>query len=289
MKKIFTLISIISLTVVTHAQIIISEIYGGGGDAGSALRNDYIILKNIGSETASLQGATLQYAASNGNFTQYHTLPDITLSSGQSYLIQEGAGGGGTTDLPAPDFMAGNILNFDGSQSSSAGLDIDRVSGRVVLANGSLQVLSPNDSHIIDFVTYGSTVQFAGIGSGITPTAATSFKRMRNTPSNGPEFVIAPASPVNSMSSNGSTAIADVDVNYSKFNFIVNPFVKDNNEIVFGGEVQNVKVYDEFGQVVMAAPTKTSYGLNLTELPKGKYTVTGMINNSPVSQRIVRD
>ncbi|MCJ8152181.1 lamin tail domain-containing protein [Chryseobacterium sp. SSA4.19] len=289
MKKIFTLIDFVSFSVLAQAQIIISEIYGGGGDAGSTLKNDYIILKNIGTETASLQGATLQYAPSNKNFAQYHTLPDITLSPGQSYLIQEGSGGGGTTDLPAPDFMAANIMNFDGSQSSSEGLDIDRISGRVVLAGNALQVISPNDPQIIDLVNYGSTVRFAGTGAGITPTAATSFKRMENTPSNVPDFVIAPASLVNSMSINGSTTIADVDVNYSKFNFIVNPFVKDNNDIVFGGEVQNVKVYDEFGQVVMTSPTKISHGLDLTELPKGKYTVTGMINNAPVSQKIVRD
>ncbi|WP_027387905.1 lamin tail domain-containing protein [Chryseobacterium gregarium] len=288
MKKIFTLIGIVSIAVLTKAQIVISEIYGGGGDAGSTLINDYIILKNTGSETVSLRGATLQYADSNGIFTQYHTLPDIALSSGQSYLIQEGSGGGGISNLPAPDFMAGNILTFDGSQNSSAGLDLNMASGKIVLADNALQVTNADDPNVIDLVNYGTSVQFAGTNAALSPTAATAFKRVfENTADNVADFIIAPVNPVNSTA--GAQAIADVDFNYSKFNFIVNPFVKDNNDIVFGGEVQNVKIYDEFGQVVMQSPTKTSYGLNLNELPKGKYTVTGMINNSPVSQRIVRE
>ncbi len=284
MKKIFTLIAVVSLAVYAHAQIIISEIYGGGGDAGSALRNDYIILKNIGTETVSLRGATLQYASSNGIFTQYHPLPDITLSAGQSYLIQEATGGGGTSDLPAPDYIVNNILNFDGSPNPFTGFNINMAAGTVVLAGNALQVTDAGDSNVIDFAAYGTSGQFAGTTAALSPTAATAFKRMSDNTSG---FLIAPVNPVNSTA--GNPAIADVDFNYSKFNFIVNPFVKDNNDIVFGGEVQNVKIYDEFGQVVMQSPTKISYGLNLTELPKGKYTVTGMINNSPVSQRIVRD
>lgn len=293
MKKISILLGIVSIAASAHAQIVISEIYGGGGDAGSTLINDYVILKNAGAETVSLRGATLQYADADGTFNQYHMLPDITLSSGQSYLIQEGSGGGGVSSLPAPDFIAGNILYFYGSQgqNASAGLNLNMASGKIALAGNTLQVTNTDDAHVIDFAAYGTSVQFAGTTAGLSPTAATAFKRVLDntagTNTNTADFIIAPVNPVNSTA--GTQALADVDFNYSKFNFIVNPFVKDNNDIVFGGEVQNVKIYDEFGQVVMQSPTKTSYGLNLTELPKGKYTVTGMINNSPVSQRIVRD
>ncbi|WPO82180.1 lamin tail domain-containing protein [Chryseobacterium sp. JJR-5R] len=293
MKKISILLGIVSIAASAHAQIVISEIYGGGGDAGSTLINDYVILKNTGAETVSLRGATLQYADADGTFDQYHILPDITLSSGQSYLIQEGSGGGGVSSLPAPDFIAGNILYFYGSQgqNASAGLNLNMASGKIALAGNTLQVTNTDDAHVIDFAAYGTSVQFAGTTAGLSPTAATAFKRVLDntagTNTNTADFIIAPVNPVNSTA--GTQALADVDFNYSKFNFIVNPFVKDNNDIVFGGEVQNVKIYDEFGQVVMQSPTKTSYGLNLTELPKGKYTVNGMINNSPVSQRIVRD
>ncbi|WP_449400891.1 T9SS type A sorting domain-containing protein [Chryseobacterium wanjuense] len=61
------------------------------------------------------------------------------------------------------------------------------------------------------------------------------------------------------------------------------------NEIIFGGEINDVKVYNMFGQVVKYAPTRSSYSLDVTELPKGNYIVTGTINNEPVSQKILKD
>ncbi|MDQ0592864.1 hypothetical protein QFZ37_001233 [Chryseobacterium ginsenosidimutans] len=282
MRKIFTLVGFVSC-ILFNAQIAISEIYGGGGNPGATLKNDYIILKNVGSELASLNGATMQYASADGNFTQYHTLPNITLDPGQSYLIQEGASGGGTTDLPNPDFIVNEVLNFDGSQNSSVGLGIDVNSGKIALANNSVQIKDSKSTNVIDFISYGA---ISSSLSALSPTSTTAIRRVLGD-NNTIDFVIAPANPINSKS--GNIGISDVDPNYSKFNFIINSFVKEDNEIVFGGEVQNVKVYDEFGQVVMKSPTKAAYGLNLLELPKGKYTVTGTINNAPVSQKIVKE
>lgn len=289
MRKIFTSIGLISIIAFSNAQIVISEIYGGGGDAGSSLRNDYVILKNIGSENAVLKGATLQYVSSADNSTQYHLLPEINLAPGQTFLIQEGSGGGGVNDLPTPDFIAGNIMNSEGYRTSDNGINIDRVSGRIILAGDATRVMNAGDPNVLDFVNYGSTVQFAGTGTTVSPNSTTAFKRMENSMTNTFDFVIAPASPVNSAIPAGSAVMNETDVNYSKFNFILNPFIKGDTDLMFGGEVQNVRIFDEFGQVVMQSPKKTSSGLNVIELPKGKYTVTGMINNAPVSQQIVKD
>jgi hypothetical protein len=283
MKKIFTFIGFISFIIFTNAQIVISEIYGGGGNSGSALKNDYIILKNIGSEIVSLNGSTIQYASATGNFNQYHAIPNITLNPGQSYLIQEGTSGGGAVDLPSPDFIANEILNFDGSSNSSLGLELSNNSGKIVLANNDEQVKDIKSENVVDFAVYG-----ANSAPVFASTVNKAFKRVfRNSENNVSDFIIATANPINS--TDGNIAISDVEINYSKFNFIVNSFVKEDNEIVFGGEVENVKVYDEFGQVVIKSPTKTANSLNIIELPKGKYTVTGTINNSPVSQQIVKE
>ena len=285
MKKIFTLIGIVSL-IHTHAQIVISEIYGGGGSPSLALSHDYIMLKNIGTETASLNGATIQYGSAEGNFTQYHILPNITLNPGQSYLIQEGTNVSGKVDLPAPDFIADEVVYFNGSQNSSGGLDLDNRAGKIALVNGPAPIEDFKSNNIIDFAAYGTTNAVPVFASA----SNTAFKRIfENTGSNDIEFVTAPAYPMNSSVGNTTAAVAAVDPDYSKFSFIVNPFLKENTEVVFSSEIQNVKIYDEYGQVVMQSPTKSSYGMNLIELPKGKYTVTGMINNSPVSQQIVKD
>lgn len=288
MKKIFTFIGLVSIAAFSNAQIVISEIYGGGGNSGSTLKNDYVILKNIGSAQASLHGATLQYAPAAATFTQYHTLPNITLNPGQTYLIQEATGGGGTTNLPTPDFIATTVVNFDGSPNPSVGIGIAVTSGKIVIASNAVQVTSPTSLNVVDFVGYGSTAtQYEGSGPAPSPTTTTAIKRVSgDTNDNTVDFTVGAANPINS--TGGTLAIADLDFNYSKLNFIKNSFVKEN-EIVFGGEVKDVKVYDMFGQVVKVAPTKVAYNLDVTELRKGNYIVTGTINNEPVSQKILKD
>lgn len=83
----------------------------------------------------------------------------------------------------------------------------------------------------------------------------------------------------------GTLAVSDIkDV---KGSFIKNTFVKDN-EIVFGSEVKDVKIYNMFGQVVKTS-TKDNVILNVAELAKGNYIVTGTVNNQPVSQKILKD
>ncbi|WP_027380949.1 lamin tail domain-containing protein [Chryseobacterium daeguense] len=288
MKKIFTLVGFVSMTAFLNAQIVINEIYGGGGNSGSTLKNDYIVLKNIGSAPASLSGATIQYAPAAATFTQYHTLPNITLNPGQSYLIQEATGGGGTVNLPTPDFIASTVINFDGSPNPSVGIGIAVTSGKIVLANNAVQVTGPTSTNVLDFVGYGSSAtQYEGGGPAPSPTTTTAIKRVSgDTNDNTVDFTVGVANPINS--TGGTLAISDVDFNYSKFRFIENAFVKDN-EIVFGGEVREVKVFDTLGQVVKEAPTKSAYRLDVADLPKGNYIVTGTINNEPVSQKILKD
>jgi hypothetical protein len=287
MKKIFTFIGFFSMIAFTNAQIVISEIYGGGGNSGSTLKNDYIILKNIGSAPASLTGATLQYAPAAATFTQYHTLPNITLNPGQTYLIQEATGGGGTVDLPTPDFIATTVINFDGSPNPSVGIGIAVTSGKIVIANNAVQVTGPTNANVVDFVGYGAANQYEGPGPAPSPTTTTAIKRVSgDTNNNTVDFTVGAANPINS--TGGTLAISDVDFNYSKFHFIENSFVKEN-EIIFGGEIKDIKIYNMFGQVVKVSPTKSAYSLDITELPKGNYIVTGTINNEPVSQKILKD
>ncbi|WP_261511052.1 T9SS type A sorting domain-containing protein [Chryseobacterium paludis] len=64
--------------------------------------------------------------------------------------------------------------------------------------------------------------------------------------------------------------------------------VKDDG-ITFGAQVKNVKVYNMFGQVVKTASVRENETLNIAELQKGNYIVTGIINNELVSQKILID
>jgi len=84
----------------------------------------------------------------------------------------------------------------------------------------------------------------------------------------------------------GSLAVAD----FKKItpNFIKNTLVK-NNEIIFGSDVKDIKVYTLSGSVVKTGDVKNGSALNVAELAKGNYIVTGTVNNEPVSQKILKD
>lgn len=85
-----------------------------------------------------------------------------------------------------------------------------------------------------------------------------------------------------------SGTLAVGEVLPSKHRIIKNTFVK-NDEIAFGADVKDVKVYNMFGQVVKTASVKNNEVLNVAELAKGNYIVTGTVNNEPVSQKILKD
>jgi hypothetical protein len=92
-------------------DIVISQIYGGGGNTGATYTHDFIELFNRGTSSVSLAGWSVQYASATGtgNFgatsAQITELPNISLAPGQYLLIQEAQGSGGTTALPTPDVI----------------------------------------------------------------------------------------------------------------------------------------------------------------------------------------
>ncbi len=86
--------------------------------------------------------------------------------------------------------------------------------------------------------------------------------------------------------SNATLAVSDLSK--VRGNFIKNTFVK-NEEITFGAQAKDVKVYNMYGQVVKTASVKENESLNVAELQKGNYIVTGTVNNQPVSQKILKD
>ncbi len=103
MKKIYTLLLLcFTMCLITKAQVVINEVYGGGGNSGATYKNDFIELYNNSSSPVSLAGWSVQYASATG--TTWATTPLIgSIPANGYYLIQELAGAGGTTNLPTPD------------------------------------------------------------------------------------------------------------------------------------------------------------------------------------------
>ncbi|MEV0455111.1 lamin tail domain-containing protein [Catellatospora methionotrophica] len=83
-------------------DIVISQVYGGGGTVGATYTNDFVELFNRGASAVDVSGWSVQYASAVGSTWQVTPLTG-TIQPGSYYLVQQGQGGGGTTPLPTPD------------------------------------------------------------------------------------------------------------------------------------------------------------------------------------------
>src|SRR4051794_8379772 len=85
-------------------NVVISQIYGGGGNTGATYRYDFIELFNRSTSPIDLTGWSVQYASATGTSWQKTDLSG-TIQPGLYFLIQEGQGAGGSSDLPSPDLV----------------------------------------------------------------------------------------------------------------------------------------------------------------------------------------
>lgn len=166
-------------------NVVISEVYGGGGNTGAIYKNDFIELYNPTNSPVSLAGWSVQYAAAAGTTWAVTNLTG-TIAAKSYYLIQEVAGTGGTVNLPTPD-VVGTI--------AMAG-----TAGKVALVNltSALSGTCPSDVSIVDFVGFGTTANcFEGSGTTTAPSNTASVERKANA-----------ASTSGSMSSGGTDELA---------------------------------------------------------------------------------
>ena len=88
-------------------DIVISQVYGGGGNQGATYTHDFIELFNRGTTDVPVTGWSVQYASAGGSSWQTTPLSG-TIEAGRYYLVRQAPGAGGTTPLPAHD-AAGTI------------------------------------------------------------------------------------------------------------------------------------------------------------------------------------
>ena len=134
----------LALSGTAGAQVVISQVYGGGGNSGAPLRNDFIELYNAGPTAVSLATYSVQYASSTGS-TWNRTNLTGTLQPGQYYLVQQAAGTNtAAAALPTPDAI-GTI-----AMSGTAG-KVALVGSQVTLA-GTCPGAADG---VLDFVGFG--------------------------------------------------------------------------------------------------------------------------------------
>ena len=85
LKFLLTLSVFISLSNYSNSQIVISQVYGGGGNSGATYTHDFIELFNRGTSAVSIAGWSIQYTSSAGTTWQKTDLSGIRKNSNYFY------------------------------------------------------------------------------------------------------------------------------------------------------------------------------------------------------------
>ena len=168
----FAIVASVALAAGSQAQMLtISEIYGGGGNSGSTLKNDYISIYNRGTTAVNIMGYSVQYAPATGAFSTGSLTPLSTtaymLAPGATFIIEEAAGTGGTEAFPVTPNATGSI-------------NLSATAGKVALSNQSTAAVTGTaDASVLDFVGYGTTANaFEGTAPAPAPSNTTSDQRL---------------------------------------------------------------------------------------------------------------
>ncbi len=283
MKKIYTLLAIILLSSISQGQVVISQIYGGGGNGGATYTNDFIELFNRGTVAQNLSGWSVQYASANGSTWFVTQLPSFVLQPGKYFLIQEDAGTTPVLALPTPDLdgiTCGCTYNTATPPVVIAtGIAMSAANGKVILVSSTVaeSTANPTGSQIIDKVAFGttSTSGFEGTGpTGTTLTSSTSAQRNNggctDTNSNPTDFTAATPIPRNSATPTNDCSLGTNENTISGLNVFV------NNKNLFvtsdSSSDKQVLVYDITGKQVLNTTTD-GQGISVSELASGVYVV----------------
>ncbi|WML46610.1 lamin tail domain-containing protein [Neobacillus sp. PS3-34] len=151
-----------SAAVANH--VVISQVFGGGGNSGAPYNKDFIELYNPTDAAVPLSNWSIQYASTAGTTWQVTPLAGTIQPHGY-YLITEASGGANGIDLPTAD--------ASGAITMAAG------AGKVALFNNQTTAASGSmPAGAVDLVGYGTgTVGFEGTGPTQTISATKSAQR----------------------------------------------------------------------------------------------------------------
>jgi predicted extracellular nuclease len=184
--------------------VVISQVYGGGGNAGAPFTHDFVELHNLSETAVSLEGWSVQYASATGTGNLGATATQLTeltgtIPPGGYFLVQEGsvASPNGVA-LPTPDLIDPAPIAMSATAGKVALVDISTTLG---CNGGSAPCSSTALSHIVDLVGYGNANVFEGAAPAPAPSNATAAIRAHDgntdTDNNGADFSVLTPNPRN--------------------------------------------------------------------------------------------
>jgi predicted extracellular nuclease len=152
----------------SSSGVVISQVYGGGGNSGATYKQDFIEIFNAGSAPVAIGGWSVQYASATGSSWAVTAVPaGVTLQAGQYYLFRQAAGTGGTTDV---------VGDTNGSLAMSG------TTGKVALVKSTTPLTGSAPTGYEDLVAWGPTATGA---EGGTPAAVLSNTTAQLRAANG--------------------------------------------------------------------------------------------------------
>ena len=155
-------------TILTKPDVMISGVYGGGGNGGAPYNKDYIELFNNTEAPINLEGYTLYYGAAAGNFnnTNSLTFPEGAVIEAKSFMLIAADGGATGADLPDPCFT--HPANLSGT------------AGKVLLLSENIGTVT-NPSNMAGIAAIPGYVDYVPYGTTAVPVFGTATANLSNT------------------------------------------------------------------------------------------------------------
>ncbi|MEO8958078.1 MAG: lamin tail domain-containing protein [Rudaea sp.] len=267
-----------------HAAVVISQVYGSGGNSGAIYTNDFIELFNSGAAPVNLSGWSVQYASAAGGTWSNSTPLSGSIPAHGYYLVMEAQGSGSIAALPTPDAVGTTALS--GMNGKLA------LVTSITLLNGSC----PTGNNIVSFVGYGTANCYEGAGAAAAATNSTAqIRRLEGcmfSNNNSADFAIGTPTPRNSGSPmhacGGGTPISIMQIQGQG---VVSPLA--GSTVTTSGTVTAIRSYGFFIQdPVGDADATTSdaiyvyQGVTPTVAVGNSVTVTGVVSNVYVSTEL---
>jgi hypothetical protein len=135
-------------------DLVVSQVYAGGGNAGATFTNDYVELFNRGTASVSLTGWTIQYASATGTTWQAAALSG-SVPPGRSYLVELASAASVGSPLPTPDATGTTNL-------ANAGGKVALVRDSTLLTCGAAPGSCSTNAQVADLIGWGSATDHEG-------------------------------------------------------------------------------------------------------------------------------
>jgi hypothetical protein len=177
-------------------DVVASQVYAGGGNAGAPFTHDFVELFNRGATTIDLSGWTIQYASATGTSWQATPLTG-SIAPGRSYLVQLASAAAVGSALPAPDATGTTNL-------ANAGGKVAVVRSATLLTCGASPGSCSGNAQVADLIGWGSATEYEGASSAAALDNTTANVRAgggcADTDSNAADFAGAAPAPRNGAS-----------------------------------------------------------------------------------------